>query len=151
MSKRDDRKEFIDYVKALAKHVQSHAECKRRFGSNWETKWYNGVVLNVTTLRPRCTQIEASYNLGHEENKSTTLKIRSVKFREPPPDPPPNVAPVATTLAAAPFATTPPEPPPSVKPVAVTPAAALAASTDVHTTTAAPYYPASPAASAMER
>ena len=91
MPKRDDRKEVGGDVKALAKHVQSHAECKRRFGINWETKWYNGVVLNVTTPRPRCTQIEALYNLGNEENKSATLNIRSVKCRDPPPDPPFNV------------------------------------------------------------
>ena len=59
-------KEVGGDVKALMKHVQSHAERKRRFGSNWETKLYNGVVLNVTTPRPKCTQIEASYNLGNE-------------------------------------------------------------------------------------
>ena len=68
-----------------------NAECKRRFGINWETKLYNGVVLNVTTPRPRCTKIEAWYNLGNEENKSATLNIRSVKCQDPPPDPPFNV------------------------------------------------------------
>ena len=149
MPKRDDRKEVIDYVKALAKHVQSHAECKRRFGRNWEIKCYNGVVLNVATPRPRCTQIEASYYLGNEKNKSATLNIRSVKFRDPPPNPPPNVEPIAATTDATPVATASPNPPPNVKPIAATPAAAPAAAAAVHTTNDAPYYPDSPADSAM--
>ena len=97
MPKRDNRKEVGGDVKALAKHVQSHDECKRRFGRNWETKWYNGVVLNVTTIRRRCTQIESLYNLVNEENKSARLNIRIVKCQDSPPDLPPNVEHVAAT------------------------------------------------------
>ena len=150
MPKRDDRKEVGGGVKALAKHVQSHAECKRRFGSNWETKWYNRVVLNVTTPRPRCTQIEASYNLVNEENKSAALNIRSVKCRDPITDLPPNVEPVSATLTAITVDTEPPDPPPNVKPVAATPDVAPTAAAAVHTNTVAPSSPDSPAASAME-
>ena len=84
-------------------------------------------MLNVATPRPRCTQIEASYNLGNEENKSATLNIRSVKCWDPPPDRPPMVEPVAATPAPALVANEPPDPPPNVKPVASTPAASAAA------------------------
>ena len=85
-------------------------------------------MLNVSTPLPRCTEIEALFILGNEENKSATLNIRSVKCRDQQPDPPPNVEPVDATLAAAP-----------------------AAAASVHTTTAAPSSPASPAASVMEQ
>ena len=78
--------------------------------------------------QPRCTKIEALYNLGNEENKSTTLNIGIVKFRDPPADPPPNIDPVAAT-----------------------PDSALAAAAVVPTTTVAPSSPASPAAFVMER
>ena len=151
MSKQDDRKEVGGDVKILVKHVQSNARCKRRFRSNWETKWYNGVVLNVITPCPRCTQIEALYNLGNEENKSATLNIRSVKCRDPPPNTPPLVEPVSATPSPAPVATEPPYPPPNSKHVSATPAAAPAAAASVHITTATPSSPTSPPAYCMER
>ena len=85
-------------------------------------------MLNVTTSRPRCTEIEALYTLVNEENKSATLNIRIVKYWDPPPNQPPNANPVAATPSAAPDA-----------------AAAL------HTTTAASSSEASPAASVVAR
>ena len=106
--------------------------------------------MNVATPRPRCTQIEASYNLGNEENKSATLNIISVKCQDPPIDTPPVVEPVAATSAPALVANEPPDPPPNFKPVAATPAAAPAAAAAVHITTATPSYPTSPPASDME-
>ena len=95
----------------------------------WEKlgkKYYNGVVLNITPPQPRCTEIEALYNLVNEENKSATLKIRSFKCWEPPTVPPPNVRPVSATTAAA-----------------------LSAAADVHTTNADPSSQASPDVSIM--
>ena len=55
MPKRDDRKEVGGDVKVLANHVQSHAEFKRRFGRNWETKWHNSIVPFCFPISPEAT------------------------------------------------------------------------------------------------
>jgi hypothetical protein len=34
----------------MTKHVTSDAECKRRYGSNWNTKMMYGVVVNVENI-----------------------------------------------------------------------------------------------------
>ena len=43
----DSRRVVGAKVHAKAIHVTSEAECARRYGSNKNTKWLNGIVNNV--------------------------------------------------------------------------------------------------------
>ena len=100
-------------VQALAKHVTSDAECKRLFGSNWDTKLLPGVVISAVSKtlpgRSRASWlIVARYVVTGQREKEVELNSRSVKLA--PTDPPP---PAAATDPPPPAATDPPPPPPT--------------------------------------
>ena len=75
----DQRKTVGGKVRALARHIQSPAECKRRFGSNWDTRFLNGRVIEAVVPRPRVTEVTAWYTLENGNLKTVTLNLRSVK------------------------------------------------------------------------
>jgi hypothetical protein len=69
----DPRKVTRTAVVAKAKHVLHESECRRRYGSLWETKVLEGVVLECTletkegsTTGRRTAYINVSYDLGNK-------------------------------------------------------------------------------------
>ena len=75
----DQKKTVGGHVKALARHIQADAECRRRYGLNWGTRFLNGTVIEIAQPRPRCTMIIAFYDLENGTTKIATLNLRSVK------------------------------------------------------------------------
>jgi hypothetical protein len=59
----DPRKVVGNHIREKAKHVTSDAECKRRYGSNWNTKTLYGVVVNVENI------IKQQQKAGNNDNR----------------------------------------------------------------------------------
>jgi hypothetical protein len=81
----DPRKVVGNHIRAKAKHVTSDAECKRRYGSNWNTKMLYGVVVDVEnivnpTTKTRNRMITGTYNLSGGIAK--TNKIHLINIQE---------------------------------------------------------------------
>jgi hypothetical protein len=80
----DPQKVVCNHIRAKAKHVTSDAECKRRYGSNWNTKMLYGVVVDVenivnATTKTSKTMITGTYNLSGGKEKTKKLHLISIQ------------------------------------------------------------------------
>jgi hypothetical protein len=80
----DPRKVVGNHIRSKSKYVTSDAECKRRYGSNWNTKMLYGVVVEVeNTINPTTksnkTMITGTYNLSRGIEKTKKLKLINIQ------------------------------------------------------------------------
>ena len=78
----DPRTVVGSFIRAKACHVTSHAECRRLYGSNWNTKMVRGTVIRAfqqssVTIR-RYWYVVANYELTLDKRKEKELQVRSV-------------------------------------------------------------------------
>ena len=81
---RIDRRRIVGTkIHAYAKHVTSEAMCKRLYGSNWDKKFVDGVVLEARDGRRaggnRANWLIKGFYIFQGRRKVTELNIRSVK------------------------------------------------------------------------
>jgi hypothetical protein len=80
----DPQKVVGNPIRAKANHVTSDAECKRRYGANWNTKMLYGVVVDVEnivnpTTNTRKTMITGTYNLSGGIEKTKKLLLINIQ------------------------------------------------------------------------
>ena len=104
----DPRKVVGNVVLAKACHITSDAECKRLYGSNWNTKMVQGTIVRAyqhTNISNRryCWFVVANYELTAGRIKEKELAMRNVVAERPVMTPTTMMTtePATQTLAAA--------------------------------------------------